>query len=128
MIVFEKDTLEYDTKVVIFSKKTKKYTKEVYIYLQDLNEDGEIFFNVDYEMEYEDGSFKNGNGMENLDTILDAYGFVDFNKLAAYFRYMFEKDKDAFYKIIEDVKSKGVRLSVDESEGFQGDGGFSMWG
>lgn len=44
MIIFEKDTLEYDTKVVVFSEKTKKYTKEVYIYLQDLNEDGEIFF------------------------------------------------------------------------------------
>lgn len=67
-------------------------------------------------------------GMESLDIILDAYGFEDYNKLSSYFRYMYENDKDAFSKIISDVKSKGVNLSVDESEGFQGADGFSMWG
>ncbi|WP_280121598.1 hypothetical protein [Duncaniella muricolitica] len=56
--------------------------------------------------------------MESLDIILDAYGFEDYNKLSSYFRYMYENDKDAFSKIVSDVKSKGVNLSIDESEGF----------
>ena len=122
------DTLENDTKVVIYSEKTENYTKDVFIYLQDLNGDGEIFFNVDYEVEYNDGLFENGNGMENLDLILGAYGFDDYNKLSAYFRYKYEKDSNAFDKIIDDIKSKGINLSVDESEGFQSSNGFSMWG
>lgn len=127
-MTMQKETLEHDTKVVIYSEKTKELTKEVFIYLQDLNGDGELFFNVDYEVEHKNGSFENGNGMESLDIILDAYGFEDYNKLSSYFRYMYENDKDAFSKIINDVKSKGVNLSVDESEGFQGANGFSMWG
>ena len=114
----KKETLEHDTTVVIYTEESKELTKEVFIYLQDLNGDGELFFNVDYEVEHEDGSFENGNGMESLDIILDAYGFEDYNKLSSYFRYMYENDKDAFSKIVSDVKSKGVNLSIDESEGF----------
>lgn len=127
-MTMKKETLEHDTKVVIYSEKTKELSKEVFIYLQDLNGDGELFFNVDYEVEHEDGSFENGNGLESLDIILDAYGFEDYNKLSSYFKYMYENDIDAFSKIISDVKSKGCNLSVDESEGFQGPDGFSMWG
>lgn len=87
-----------------------------------------FFFNVDYEIEYEDGAFENGNGMQTRDNILDAYGLEDYDKLSAYFLNKYKNDKDAFYKIIDDVKSKGVRISVDESEGFQGPNSFSMWG
>lgn len=118
MIISVKDTLEYNTNIVIFSEKTKTYTKTVYIYLEELNEDGEIFFNVDYEIEHENDSFENGNGFESLNTILDAYGLENYDKLSEYFLNKYKNDKDAFYKIIEDIKSKGVRLIVDESEGF----------
>lgn len=128
MIVFEKDSLEFDTKVVIFSEKKSDQTKEVYIYLQDLNGDGEIFFNVDYEIEHVDGSFQNGNGMGNLEKILKVYKFEDFKKLSSYFRSKYQNDESAFYKIIEDIKRKGIRLSVDESEGFIGGNGFFMMG
>lgn len=62
-MTMQKETLEHDTKVVIYSEKTKELTKEVFIYLQDLNGDGELFFNVDYEVEHKNGSFENGNGI-----------------------------------------------------------------
>lgn len=42
-MTMQKETLEHDTKVVIYSEKTKELTKEVFIYLQDLNGDGELF-------------------------------------------------------------------------------------
>lgn len=127
-MILDTNSLEQDTKVIIFSETKNDQSTEVYIYLQDLNDDGEIFFNVDYDIEHNDGSFQNGNGMENLDMILKAYGFEDYIKLSSYFRYMYDNDSKAFYKIIEDIKSKGVQLSVDESEGFSGNGGFTMWG
>lgn len=119
---------EEETKVFLFSESQNDKTTEVFIYLQDLNEDGELFFNVDYEIQHKDGSFENGNGLVELDVILAAYGFEDYKKLSAYFRYMFEHDSDAFKKVIADIKSKGVNISVDESEGFEGNGGFAMWG
>lgn len=119
---------EEETKVFLFSESQNDKTTEVFIYLQDLNEDGELFFNVDYEIQHKNGSFENGNGLVELDVILAAYGFEDYKKLSAYFRYMFEHDSDAFKKVIADIKSKGVNISVDESEGFEGNGGFAMWG
>ncbi len=127
MTVFEKDSLEYDTKVVIFSEKNADYATEIYIYLQDLEGDGEIFFNVDYEIEYKNGTFESGNGIENLDIILAAYGYKDYKTLCEYFLSIYENDKHAFHKIIDDIHSKGISLSVDESEGFQSSDGFASW-
>ncbi len=129
MTTFAKNTLEHDTKMVIFLDNQNHPKKEIYIYLQDLNEDGEIFFNVDYEINNQDGSFQNGNALENLNDILEAYGFEDYKRLSEYFRNMFGDDSDAFHKIIEDINGKGVRMLVDESEGFVGScDGFAMWG
>ena len=64
--------------------------------------------------------------MESLDKILSAYGFDDYKKLSSYFRYMYEHDEDAFEKVIADIKTKGVELSVDESESFEGPQGLFM--
>lgn len=128
MTRFFDGSLEANTKVTLFRNESVNETTETYIYLQDLNDDGEIFFNVDYETKHTDGSFEEGNGMENLDMILNAYGFENYQNLSSYFRYMFENDKDAFYKVIDDIKSKGIELSVDESEGFEGNGGFFIRG
>lgn len=119
---------EEETKVVLFSESQSNKTTKVFIYLQDLNEDGKLFFNIDYEIQHKDGSFENGNGFVKLDVILAAYGFEDYKKLSAYFRYKFEHDSDAFNKVIADIESKGVNISVDESKGEELDGGFSMWG
>lgn len=125
----EYNDIEKETKLVLFSNKEDDKTSEVFIYLQDdIGDDGELFFNVDYEIHHIDGSFENGNGFVELDEILAAYGFEDYKKLSAYFRYMFEHDSDAFNKVIADIESKGVKISVDESEGFEGNGGFAMWG
>lgn len=128
MAELEEGSLEANTKVTLYRRESNRMTTETYIYLQDLNDDGEIFFNVDYETEYPDGAFENGNGMENLDVILNAYGFEDYKKLSSYFRYMYENDNDAFHKVISDINSKGITMSVDESEGFTDNGGFFISG
>lgn len=39
----KKETLEHDTTVVIYTEESEELTKEVFIYLQDLNGDGELF-------------------------------------------------------------------------------------
>lgn len=121
--------LEIKTKVILYRhKESNGTTKKIYMYLQDLYIDEEIFFNIDYETKYPNGSFENGNGMENLDMILNAYGFEDYKELFFYFRQKYENDKDAFRKVISDIKSKGITLSVDESKGFENNGGFFICG
>lgn len=77
MADLEEGSLEANTKVTLYSKENNRMTTETCIYLQDFNNDGEILFNVDYETKYPKGSFENGNGMENLDMIIKAYGFED---------------------------------------------------
>lgn len=49
MTRFFDGSLEANTKVTLFRNESVNETTETYIYLQDLNDDGEIFFNVDYE-------------------------------------------------------------------------------
>lgn len=118
------ESIEEESKVVLFSEAKNNITTEVFMYLQDLNEDGELFFNIEYVIQHSDGTFKNGNGLVELDKILAAYGFEEYRKLSAYFRYMYEHDCDAFKKVVDDVKNKGINMYVDESEG----DGFAMWG
>lgn len=120
------NSLEYDTRVVIYSEKQKESSIEVYLYLEDLNEDGELFFNVDYKIVYNNGSLQQSNGMESLNTILEAYGFNNYNDLSSYFHDKYEHDNNAFNNIIKDIKSKGINIMIDESESDYN--GCSMWG
>ena len=39
----KKETLEHDTTVVIYTEESEELTKEVFIYILDLNGDGELF-------------------------------------------------------------------------------------
>lgn len=121
-------SLKRDSKVIVFSEKEGNSHKSVYFYLEDICDDGIISFNIDYEINNENGTFENGNGFEDLDNVLKAYNFKDYNELKSYLVGKFESDKNAFYNIIADMKSKGITLNVDESEGFEGSNGFSIWG
>lgn len=118
MEIYDNYSLESKTKVIIFQTKNDNTSTETYIYLQDLFNDGEILFNIDYETNHFDESFENGNGMVELEIILGAYGFKDYEELSAYFLGKYKNNKDAYKKIISDIKSKGIEISVDESVGF----------
>lgn len=124
----DNDSLERDSKVIIFSEKKGNSHKSVYFYLEDICGDGIISFNIDYEINNVNGTFENGNGFVDLDNVLKAYKFKDYNELKSYLVGKFESDTNAFYSIIADMKSKGITLNVDESKGFGGSNGFSMWG
>lgn len=124
----DNDSLERDSKVIIFSEKKGNSHKSVYFYLEDICGDGIISFNIDYEINNVNGTFENGNGFVDLDNVLKAYKFKDYNELKSYLVGKFESDTNAFYSIIADMKSKGITLNVDESKGFEGSNGFSMWG
>ena len=121
-------SLERDSKVIVFSEEKGNSHKSVYFYLEDICDDGIISFNIDYEINNGNGTFENGNGFENLDNVLKAYSFNDYNELRSYLIGKFGSDQNAFYNIIADMKSKGITLNVDESEGFEGANGFSIWG
>lgn len=41
--------------------------------------------------------------------------------MSSYYRYIYEND--AFHKVIRDINSNGITLSVGESEGFTDNGG-----
>ncbi len=118
MEIYDNPNLEDDSKVVIFYDEQSDKTSEVFIYLQDLNEDGEIFFNIDYQTNYLNGTFENGNGFVELNKITEAYGFDDYNELSSYFCYTYENDKDSFKKIVKDIQQKGIKLNLDECQGF----------
>lgn len=122
----DNDSLERDSKVIIFSEKKGNSHKSVYFYLEDICGDGIISFNIDYEINNVNGTFENGNGFVDLDNVLKAYKFKDYNELKSYLVGKFESDTNAFYSIIADMKSKGITLNVDESKGFEGSNGFSM--
>jgi|GEM_PF-6575788 hypothetical protein len=124
----DNDSLERDSKVIIFSEKKGNSHKSVYFYLEDICGDGIISFNIDYEINNVNGTFENGNGFVDLDNVLKAYKFKDYNELKSYLVGKFESDTNAFYSIIADMKSKGITLNVDESKGVEGSNGFSMWG
>lgn len=61
-MTIQKEILEQDTKVVIYSEKTKELTKEVFIYLQDLNGDGELFSMLTMKLNIKMAHLRTGMG------------------------------------------------------------------
>lgn len=112
----EKESVK-KTAVVLLAKKFANGIKEVYFFSSDFMDDGEDMFQMDYNIEYTNGDFHSGNCMINVDEVVSAFGFANYDALRAYFADKYSDDENAWQKIIKEMQDKGLSPDVDESEG-----------
>ena len=105
------------TACVLYAKKFANGMKEIHFYSSDFMGDGEDIFQMDYNVEYTNGEFKNGNCMIDTKEVIDALCFADYDELKTYLAKKYNDDEKAWQKIVEEMKEKGLSPSVDESEG-----------
>ena len=111
---------------VLFRKDYVNRSKSVVIYTEDLNGDGNLIFNVDYETQYSNGEGQHGNAMVDLTDILNAYNVSSFNELAENFQSRYGNDEKAWQKIVAELKGKGLNVCDDENESCDNENGFYM--
>ena len=111
---------------VLFRKDYVNRSKSLVIYTEDLNGDGNLIFNVDYETQYSNGEGQHGNAMVDLTDILNAYNVSSFNELAENFQSRYGNDEKAWQKIVAELKGKGLNVCDDENESCDNENGFYM--
>lgn len=117
---------EETTRCELFYKEYPTVTKRVYIYCEDILEDGNFQFQIDYVNEFVDGHSEEGNAFADLNEVIKAYNAKDYDDLMFIFSTRFFNDENAWEKVIRDMKSKGIDVNEDESETHYGDEGFFM--
>ena len=105
------------TACVLYAKKFSNGLREIHFYSSDFMGDGEDLFQMDYNIEYTNGDFQNGNCMIDTTEVLHTYGFKDYEALKNYFAGKYNDDEKAWQKIVKEMQDKGLSPSVDESEG-----------
>ena len=104
------------TACVLYAKKFANGMREIHFYSSDFMGDGEDLFQMDYNVEYSNGEFRNGNCMVDTKNILSAFGFADYEELKTYFAEKYNDDEKAWQKIVKEMEDKGLSPSVDENE------------
>lgn len=106
------------TVCVLYAEKFDNGTKEIYFYSSDFMDDGEDSFQMDYNIEYDNGKSLHGDCMVNSEELIAAFGFNDYEELKAYFAEKYTDDENAWEKIIEEIKGKGLCANEYEDEGY----------
>ncbi len=101
----------------LLAKKFANGTKEVHFYSSDYMTEGEELFQMDYNIEYANGDFQNGNCMINVNEVVSAFGFANYDALRAYFADKYSDDDNAWQKIVKELQDSGLSPDLDESEG-----------
>lgn len=119
---FEKKAVK-ETICIIFAKKYANCIKEVHFYSSDLLGDNIDVFQLDYNIYYSNGEFRNGNCMVDTKDVISAFGFIKYEELKKYLSDKYLDNENAWKEIIQEFKGKGLSTNVDESQG--GDGYFT---
>ena len=112
----EKDAVKKNA-CVLYAKKFANGMKEIHFYSSDFMGDGEDLFQMDYNVEYTNGEFKNGNCMVDTKDVLSAFGFTNFEELKVYLGKKYNDDEKAWQRIVKEMEDKGLSPNVDENEG-----------
>ena len=112
----EKEVVK-NTTCVLYAKKFANCMREIHFYSSDFMGDGEDLFQMDYNVEYSNGEFQNGNCMVDTKDILSAFDFADYEELKNYLAGKYNDDEKAWQKIVKEMEDKGLSPNVDESEG-----------
>lgn len=102
---------------VLYAKMFANGMKEIHFYSSDFMGDGEDLFQMDYNIEYTNGDFQNGNCMIDTKDVIAAFGFANYDELKSYLGNKYNEDEKAWQKIVDEMQQKGLSPSVDESEG-----------
>jgi effector-binding domain-containing protein len=105
------------TACILYASKFANGTKEIHFYSSDFMNENEDLFQFEYNIEYTNGDFQNGNGMIDTKDVLEAFGFVGYSELKTYFSEKYNDDERAWHKIVKELEDKGLSPIVDESEG-----------
>ena len=105
------------TACVLYAKKFANGMKEIHFYSPDFMGDGEDLFQMDYNIEYTNGNFQNGNCMIDTKEVVAALGFADYEELKTYLANKYNDDEKGWQKIVEEMQAKDLSPNVDESEG-----------
>lgn len=112
----EKESVKKTT-CVLYAKKFANGMKEIHFYSSDFMGDGEDLFQMDYNVEYNNGEFQNGNCMIETKDVLSAFGFNEYDKLKKYLAEKYNDDEKAWHKIVNEMEEKGLAPDIDENEG-----------
>ena len=112
----EKEAIK-KTACILYVNKFANGMKEIYFYSSDFMGEGKDVFQMDYNIEYTNGEFQNGNCMIDIKDVITAFGFADYKELKTYFAEKYKDDMKAWQKIVKEMEEKGLSPSVDESEG-----------
>lgn len=115
-------------KCTLCSKKYANSKKEICFYIESMDGNDEIQFNIEYHTEYSNGELQDGYAYVDIEELAEAYGMNDFNEIKQYFISKYKDDERAFKNIIENMKGKGLNPYIDETEGEYSDNGFFFSG
>lgn len=113
-------------KCFLFKKEYVNRAKSVVIYTEDLENNGNLVFNVDYDIQYSNGEGQHGNAMVDLEDVLKAYNLRTFNEVVENLKARYENDEKAWQKNVSEMKGKGLDVCDDENESCENENGFYM--
>ena len=101
---------------VVFQAKNVNRVKEVVIYTEVCEDDGNVVFTVDYDIQYSNGECKEGCAMVDLADVLKVYNASSFKEVADGLKSRYENDENAWQKIVAEMKEKGLDVCDYEDE------------
>ncbi len=102
-------------KCILVEKHCTNRVKRVYFYAEDIDDDGVLYFQVEYNTEYSNGTSQDGNSFIELDKVLNEYS-MDYPTLKEYLVRKYQGNENAFKEIISEMEEKGLELNTDENE------------
>ena len=105
------------TVCVLYAEEFENGMKEIYFYSSDFMDEGEDSFQMDYNIEYDNGKSLHGDCMVNTKELVNAFGFTDYDELKAYFAEKYSDDENAWKEIIKEINDKGLYANEYEDEG-----------
>lgn len=102
---------------ILLAKRFANAIKEIYFYSSDFSGNGKDLFQMEYNMEYDNGDIQEGNCSIDTEDVLSAFGFKDYEELKSYLVNKYNEDNNAWRKIVDEMREKGLSPMVDEDEG-----------
>lgn len=101
---------------LLLDRQYSNCTKRVAIYSEEIEDiDGKLF-NIDYDIEYNNGEGKQGNAFVSLEDALSSYGFSSEKELRSYYMGKYEGDEKGFHKIVQELEERGLEPNVEETD------------
>ena len=112
----KENTIAGSGSMTIISESEKlDYREVVDVYYQKPYKDGRYTLNIDYCMESDTGESLNGTCITDLAEVLYVFEKQNYDELKVFLIESYKDNEDAWNTIIEDFKSKGLKLVYDES-------------